>query len=514
MTLAALTLRRRLLLAFIAAVALIGVVALIVGVQFVLTFTGAVRLQERLTPATEMADGLITAQAAASGDLSDYVLTGRQRALDSYLASVAAADAAIRSLETTLEEDASLEGLLVAVSAAQQTWLDDDAEPTLRAMQEGDRAKAARVTNRPRAWQSFDRMIASSTELRDDIAALRAQARSSTDSFARQLGLWLALLAGALLIVTATAFVVMNAWVIRPLLSIRRDIARAATSQHTHPISAVGPPELQAVALDAENLRRSLVAEIDEVRAARTGLAQAAPLAIELEAAFARSTVPVVAGLSLAGTTSTAEGVVSGDWWDMFVLDDDRFAVVVGDTSGHGTAATLTALRVRDLVRAALASGDSVERAVRVSATSFDQDRNFVTMFVAVIAPQARSMAYVNAGHQPALIVTPDKQVLRCQITGPLLSALGGEWIQETVRFDVGSVFLAYTDGLTEGHGPAGADLEVDDLARVIKAMDAPIRTDAPEVLARVVSSVRERSGNWYRDDMTAVTVGHVGMAL
>jgi serine phosphatase RsbU (regulator of sigma subunit)/CHASE3 domain sensor protein len=514
MNITGVSLRKRLLLAFIAAVGLIGIVTLIVAIQYVLTFTGAIRLQERLTPATELADELITAQAAASGDISDYVLTGRPRSLDSYRASVATADASIRNLETTLDGDAALLDLVAAAKAAQQIWLDDDARPTLRAMDEGETAKAARLTNRPRAWQSYDDMITASTALRDDIANSRAQARSSTDSFARQLGLWLIVLATALLTVTAAAIVVLNAWVLRPLLAIRRDIARAAANQHTHPISAVGPPELQAVALDAENLRRSLVTEIDEVRAARTGLAQAAPLAVELEAAFTRSALPVVPGLSVAGTTNSAEGVVSGDWWDMFVLTNDRLVIAVGDTSGHGTAATLTALRARDLVRATIISGDSLERAVHVTATSFEGERNFVTMFLAVIDAAAGSMVYLNAGHQPAVMVAPDKQVVHFERTGPLLSSLSGEWTQRTVPFDVGSVLLIYTDGLTEGHGPHGADLEVDDLARVIKTMDAPVRTDAAEVLARVVSSVRERSGNWYRDDMTAVTVGHVGMAL
>ena len=80
--------------------------------------------------------------------------------------------------------------------------------------------------------------------------------------------------------------------------------------------------------------------------------------------------------------------------------------------------------------------------------------------------------------------------------------------------FEVGDLLLAFTDGLIEGHGPEGTDLETEDLARLIKAMDAPIRRDPAEVVARVISQVRERAGNWSRDDMTAVTVVHSGMAL
>ena len=514
MNIQSLPLRRRLFFAFVAAAGVISLLTLVVGVQYLVSYNSGLQLQDRLTPATELADNLITAQAAASGDLSDYVLTGRQRALDAHVTSLETSDSLIRALESALEGDTSLIGQLAGVRAAQQVWIDNDADPTVRLMAQGDTPEAARATNRPRAWQAFDEMIASSEAFRDAIESARNDARANTNAFVRQLGLWLVVLAIALLGVMGAAFIAVNSWVVQPLLAIRRDITKASSDDHTHPIAAVGPPELQAVAKDAEDLRRSLMTEMDEVRAVRTGFAQSAPLAAELEAAFAPASLPDIPQLSLAGTSSTAEGVVSGDWWDLFELDGNRLAVVVGDTSGHGTRATLTALRTRDLTRAALRSGLSAEQAAGIAASVFDRDENFVTAFIAVIDPARRSLTYVNAGHQPSLIITADKQVRQCSRTGPLLSSLGGEWAQDTVPFKGGDVLLVFTDGLIEGHGPEGIDLDPDDLARFIKAMDAPMRKDAAEVLARVVSQVRERAGNWYRDDMTAVTIAHQGMAL
>lgn len=514
MNVESLPLRRRLFFVFIAAVGLISVLALVIGLQYLLSFNAGLRLQERLAPATELADSLITAQSESSGDLSDYVLTGRQRALDAHVTSLASAESIIRALEATLAGDEDLLGQLTGVRVAQQVWVENDVEPTLLFMERGDTSAAARATNRTRAWDSFDDMLASSTEFRDTIEGLRDEARSSTNSFARQLGLWLVFLAVALLGIMGAAFIAVNSWVIQPLLAIRRDIARASEGDHTHPVSPIGPPELQAVATDAENLRRSLLTEIDEVRAVRTGLTQGAPLAVELEAAFAQTVPPQVPRLSIAGTSSSAEGVVSGDWWDLFVVAGDRLAVVVGDTSGHGTKATLTALRTRDLIRAGLGSGLSPRQSVELAASRFTSDDNFVTAFVSLVDPRERSMTYVNAGHQPPLVVSAEKQVRYCPRTGPLLSALGGTWTEEAMVFEVGAILLAFTDGLIERQAPDGLDLDPSDLARMIKAMDAPVRKDAAEVLARVISQVRERSGNWYRDDMTAVTVVHSGMAI
>lgn len=514
MDLSSLPLRRRLLLVFVVTSAVLSILAIVVGLQYLLSFTSAIRVQDRLTPATELADNLIATQSAASGDLSDYVLTGRQRALDAHINAREAADSLLRALEATVEGDSQLIGQLAAVRAAQQSWVTNDAEPTLQLMEAGDRSDAARATNRPRAWQSFDEMLATTTDFRDGIQAARAEARDRTNAFTRQLGLWLALLAVLVLAALAGAFVAVNSWVVQPLLAIRRDLASAAVGAHTHPISPTGPPELAAVALDAENLRRSLVAEIDEARAARSGLAQSAPLVSELRSVFLPAQEPTITGLSVAGTSSSAEGVLSGDWWDMFEVSGGRLAVVIGDTSGHGTSATLTALRIRDLVRAALKAQTSPRIAAQMAASTFDNDDNFVTMFIAVIDPGTSSMTFVNSGHQPAVIVTHDKTVRLCEGTGPLLSNLGGSWEEQVLPFHVGDVFLAFTDGLIEGHGPGGSDIDPQDLARIVKAMDAPIRRDAPEVLSRVISAVRERADNWQRDDMTVVTVGHVGMAL
>ena len=508
------TLRRRILVVFAAAVGLVAVVALTVGVQYSISTSAGLRLQSQLTPATELADGLLTAQFAATGDLNDYVLTGRPRTLRAHEVALDTADAILSELETMLGRDPRLTAELALVRAAQDTWIANDVEPTLQLMSEGRIAEAARATNAADARDAFDLMITATTTFGDVLEVRRDEARDRNNAFVRQVGFWLILMAAVLLGVLGAALIASNRWVVNPLLAIRRDLAKATKDSHTHPISPVGPPELEAVAGDAENLRRSLVAEIDQVRAARTGLAQGAPLAVELQRAFAQPALPTIPQLSIAGTTSSAEGVVSGDWWDVIAIDGGRIGVVVGDTSGHGTPATMTALRTRDIMRAALRSGLSARAAVELAESSFDTDGNFVTAFVAVVDPIRRSVEFVNAGHQPPNIVTRDKSVHRLDRTGPLLSVLGGQWEQNTIAFAPGDVLFAYTDGLIEGTGFDGLDLNADDVARVIRGLDAPVRRDAHEVLARVIAQIRERAPDWHRDDMTAVTIGHVGMAL
>ena len=507
-------LRRRLFVGFVAIAGTLSLIGVIVGLQYLITYNGAVRLQERLTPAAELADNLLLAQASASGDLSDYVLTDRNRARRAHQDSIENADALIRLLEVTLDDDAALVGQLAGVRAAQQVWLNEDAAPTLELMEQGDESGAARATNLPRAWDAYDAMIAATTDFRDSIEVQRDSARDRVDSFARQLGWWLLFLALAMLAIVGASFGALNSWVLFPLRSIRRDLAKAATDTHTHPIEGTGPPDLIAVATDAELLRRSLVSEIDEARAARTGLAQDAPLVAQMRSVFDQRSPANVAGLRVAGTSSSAEGVLAGDWWDTIAIDANRLALVVADTSGHGTAAIITALRVKDLLRGALATGLDPAAAAELAAVSCRDDDNFVTAFIAIIDTAAGTLTFTNAGHQPAVLVTADKETVLCEGTGPLLSSLGGSWRQETIPLRSGDCLIAFTDGLVEGHGTDGTDLEPDDISRIIRSLDAPVRQDADEVLARVLAGIRARSTTWQRDDVTVLTVCRSVMAL
>lgn len=514
MNLQDLPLRKRLLVGFVGIAAALALIGVVVGVQYLVTYSGAVRLQERLTPAAELADNLLLAQSSASGDLSDYVLTDRNRARNAHLDSVSDADAFMRALEATLDQDPALLGQLAGVRAAQQVWLNDDATPTLELMAEGDQRGAARATNRAAAWESFDAMIAATFDFREAILIERNTARDRVDSFARQLGWWLALLALAVLVIAASSFVALQSWVLQPLRAIRRDIRKAAGESHVHPVAETGPPDLRAVAKDTEYLRRSLVAEIDEARAARTGLAQDAPLVAQMRSAFEQRTPAQLAGVQVAGTSSSAEGVLAGDWWDTIEVDDNRLALVIADTSGHGTSAIITALRIKDLLRGALATGLEPAAAAELAAVSCRDDDNFVTAFIAIVNTSAGVITFTNAGHQPAVIVTADKETVLCEGTGPLLSTLGGSWNQRTVPFNTGDCLIAFTDGLIEGHGADGSDLDPEDISRIIRGQDAPVRQDANEVLARVIASIRARSTTWQRDDVTAVALSRPVMAI
>jgi sigma-B regulation protein RsbU (phosphoserine phosphatase) len=497
---------RTLLASGIALVALVAV-GLLLSFQYTVTSTEGSAVNEQLSPAADAAASLTLQQANASGSLSDYLMLSRAASLDEYRQSVGKADVLIGEIAASLPpDDQALADLLAKARAAQKTWIKTDAAPSIALMEAGKRPKAMKETNSKAAWTAYNEMTAASNELHHAINASRDTAANVVNDFVRLLGVSL-LVIGILVLAGLAAFYLgLQGWVLSPLDRVREDILQAArVAGHETPIVEVGPPEMRAVAVDAELLRRGLVREIDETRAAREGLIQDAPLVAAMQAELLASIDVVVDGLDVAGTSQSAEGVMAGDWWDPVPRPDGSLAVVVADVSGHGPEASVTAVRVRSILRAGLLAGLEPDAVVAMAALSCADDAHFVTGIVLVLDPVANLVHWCNAGHHPAIVVTRDKEASLCELTGPLISSLGGQWTTQTGHFGPGDVVVAFTDGLVESRNNDGDELESSKVSQFIRGLDAPVRENPEELIARLLAAVRHRAADWRRDDVTLV---------
>jgi sigma-B regulation protein RsbU (phosphoserine phosphatase) len=207
----------------------------------------------------------------------------------------------------------------------------------------------------------------------------------------------------------------------------------------------------------------------------------------------------------VAGTTQSAEGVVAGDWWDSVRRPDGALALVVADVSGHGPEASVTAVRVRSIMRAALRTGMAPDAVMAMAADSCTDDEHFVTGIVLILDPVDGTLTWCNAGHHPAIVVTRDKEASLCEPTGPLVSSLGGEWTTRTRFFAPGDAVVAFTDGLVESRNAEGDELESSKVSQFIRGMDAPVRENPDELISQLLAQVRHRAADWRRDDVTIV---------
>lgn len=500
------TLRTRTLIASGVAFVALVLICLILAAQYVLTAGVNIALQQSLSPAVDQAAALALEQANASGALSDYVMLGRAQSLDDYRQTIGRATTILDDLKGSLADDPDLSALVADARVAQRTWVKTDAEPAITLMEAGKRTRAMRESNTPEAWAAYDAMTAASAALHTSLNDTRDQAAQAVATFTRVLGI--SLLAVGLIVTVGLVlfFTGLQGWVLSPLRQLRDDLQRAAREPgHLSPIRPIGPPEIKAVAGDAEFLRRNLVHEIDEAEAAREGLVQDAPLVAAVQAELRGRLASPIPGLAVAGSSQSAEGVVAGDWWDAVEQPDGALALVVADVSGHGPEASITAVRVRSIMRAALLRGLAPDVVMTMAASACADDAHFVTGIVIVIDPATGTLTWCNAGHHPAILVTRDKEASLCEPTGPLMSALGGEWTARTRPFNVGDVVVSFTDGLVESRNADGDELESSAVSTFIRGMDAPVRENPDELITRLLAQVRHRAADWRHDDVTIV---------
>lgn len=116
---------------------------------------------------------------------------------------------------------------------------------------------------------------------------------------------------------------------------------------------------------------------------------------------------------------------LGGDWYDFIPLAGDRLALAVGDASGKGLAAALTMASVQSSLRTAAwftpTDLAALLKVVNVQAYASSSADRYATLFYGLLDPAARTLRYVNAGHNPPIIVREGGSVHRLEPTGALL---------------------------------------------------------------------------------------------
>src|ERR1700730_7851164 len=143
------------------------------------------------------------------------------------------------------------------------------------------------------------------------------------------------------------------------------------------------------------------------VQQQRDELLKDVELAAQVQRLFLPLGKPVIAGLEIAGMTQPARGV-SGDYYDYIPIDAHTTQIIIADVAGKGVPAALLMSATAAVMRLEANHDrnmlDQVERLNTGIHSVSDSDR-YVTLLVAEIDVQKRTLRYVNCGHNPALLL-------------------------------------------------------------------------------------------------------------
>lgn len=172
---------------------------------------------------------------------------------------------------------------------------------------------------------------------------------------------------------------------------------------------------------------------------------------------------PVISGWDLAARLVPARET-SGDFYDFIPLDNGKWGFVIADVSDKGMGAALFMALVSTLIRTYATQYPTLPAfalsAVNRRILNDTRGNMFVTTFYGVLDPENGRFRYVNAGHNPPILLSSQrsKHVDQLGKTGMALGVLEeASWQQKVVKIAPGDCLLLYTDGITEAQNSNGA---------------------------------------------------------
>jgi serine phosphatase RsbU (regulator of sigma subunit) len=241
----------------------------------------------------------------------------------------------------------------------------------------------------------------------------------------------------------------------------------------------------------------------DLVRMQKDQLERELEMARMVQSSLIPEQLPKIPPFNLAATWRAARQV-AGDFYDVIQLSGNRWGLVIADVADKGAPAALFMAMTRSLIRSHAGDVDSPAQLVaRVNRDLCRQSTAgmFVTLFYALLDPQARRLSYTLAGHNPPLIRRADGQLETLVRSGMALGVmLEAEYSQAELSFAPGDYLVMYTDGLTEALNPDGQEYGLDGLLAALQ--DDP--DTAQELLEHLLADLAAFSGSVIpADDIT-----------
>jgi serine phosphatase RsbU (regulator of sigma subunit)/pSer/pThr/pTyr-binding forkhead associated (FHA) protein len=229
-------------------------------------------------------------------------------------------------------------------------------------------------------------------------------------------------------------------------------------------------------------------------------------VASEIQQRFQPTAAPQLVGYELQGISFPCYEI-GGDYYDFIERANGNLVVALGDVSGKGTAAALLMSSLHAAVHAQVESHESpvttIQSINRYLVASIPANR-FVTLFYAELDPKTGSLAFLNAGHNPPLIVHSGGTMEQLAAGGlPLGIMADADFREGRTKLQPGDVLVIYSDGVSEAVNPAGEEFGPTRLYEVVaRNLDA----SAAGIRDRIESSLTKFcQGTPAADDITLV---------
>ena len=211
------------------------------------------------------------------------------------------------------------------------------------------------------------------------------------------------------------------------------------------------------IAVAIEN-KRLFKQQIEQER-----LAKEVELAEEVQQMLIPDTLPKEQRFNMASIYQPHFNV-GGDYFDYIPLSDQRFIVCIADISGKGVGAAILMANFHAVLRLAVRKLESLREIVielNKNIYAITQSDKFITFFIGLVDLEAQEIQYINAGHNPPMMMEND-EIRRLNVGTTVLGAVPYLPTVQTGRetYLGNALLLAFTDGLIDVTNEKGERFE------------------------------------------------------
>jgi sigma-B regulation protein RsbU (phosphoserine phosphatase) len=259
----------------------------------------------------------------------------------------------------------------------------------------------------------------------------------------------------------------------------------------------------------AEEVAR-LTTAIGRELAQRERLNRELEIAREVQEHLFPQRLPTVPGLDYCGQCRPAREV-GGDYYDFLELPDGRLGIAVGDVSGKGVGAALMMASLEASLRALSAvvqdPADLMER-VNTLVCQASAANRYASLFYAEYDPATRHLSYVNAGHNPPMVLRNSVgscQVLRLEVGGSVIGLFPQKYQRGQFSHEPGDLIVLFTDGVSESMNLRDEEWGEERLIELAKMCHG---LPTLECMRRILAAAQDfAAGASQHDDMTLVVL-------
>lgn len=244
----------------------------------------------------------------------------------------------------------------------------------------------------------------------------------------------------------------------------------------------------------------------------RFELVSSLKLAEEVQQNLLPDRSPYLPDLDISGTSIYCDQT-GGDYYDYFLLSDDKLGIVVADACGHGIGAAMLMTSVRAFLSSAVSSNyqspGQLLNDINIYITrDCSKTGRFTTMFFLEIDITSKNLRWVRAGHDPALFYHAGTQIFSKLDGSGLVLGVDDTFVYEnnsTSALQKGDIILVGTDGINETRSSTG---EIFGFRRLEKIIENQAQNSARKIQDVIVKEVDEFRGDLgQEDDITLVVI-------